>query len=135
TVTLEAHTPHGEPIAAVYAAAHVVSSNPPRPEIKYQIDISSDGGKNWDSLVKNWTVLRRADEPPDFWSQSLCWGRTELKEKASRVQVQFHNSGRKAYPRAEVHLVYRTPRQDQTKVTFAWNDDSGPHQQSQVVAE
>jgi hypothetical protein len=128
-LTLELATPRKERAVAVYAAAHVASGSPPRPEIKYQIDVSTDGGKSWQPMVKDWTVSRRGDEPKDFWSQSFCWGSAELGDRdVSAVRVRFRNSGGKSYLRGEAHLVYRTPGHDATKVQFAWTDDAGARQ-------
>jgi hypothetical protein len=130
-VTLEVATPRRERAVAVYAAAHVQSGSPPRPDVKYQIDFSTDGGQTWRPVVKDWTVSRRGDEPKDFWSQSCCWGSAEVKDRdASSVRVRFHNSGGRAYARCEVHLVYRTAGADGTRVTFAWDDDRGSHRAS-----
>jgi hypothetical protein len=127
-LTLALASPRGEPVTAVYAAAHVHSSNPPRPEIKYQIEYSTDGGKSWMPMIKDWTINRRGDEPRDFWSQSLCWGSVQLqKTNVARVLARFRNDGGKSYARCELHLVYRLPRQDGTLVTFSWTDDKGPH--------
>jgi hypothetical protein len=134
-VTLELSAPRGEQAVAVHAAAHVRSGNPPRPDIKYHIDLSTDGGKTWRPLVKDWTVARRGDEPRDFWSQSFCWGSAELGGKgASAVRLRFRNDGGKAYARCEAHLVYRTTGMDRTKVTFDWQDDRGPHWAAHVFA-
>ena len=119
---------------AIHAAAHVMSSSPPRPDVKYQVDVSTDGGKSWRPVVKDWTISRRGHEPKDFWSQSMCWGSTELSESSSAVQVRFRNDGGKAYARAEVHLVYRVPSADGTKVTYSWSDDKGRQQASHVFA-
>jgi hypothetical protein len=128
-VTLEVATPRRERAVTVYAAAHVQSGNPPRPDIKYQIDFSTDGGKTWKPMVKDWTISRRGDEPRDFWSQTFCWGSADLSDReASAVRVRFHNTGGRAYARCEVHLVYRTAGADATRVTFAWDDDCGSHQ-------
>ena len=41
------------------------------------------------------------------------------------MQVRFKNSGGKQYARAEVHIAYRLPKQDATKVTFTWSDAKG----------
>ena len=134
-VTLELAAPRGEKVIAVYAAAHVQSSSPPRSDVKYHIDVSTDGGATWKPIVKDWTISRRGDEPRDFWSQSLCWGTLELDApKASSIRVRFHNTGGKNYARAEAHLVYRPARQDATKVTFAWTDDRGERQASHTFA-
>jgi hypothetical protein len=125
-VTLELAAPRGAAAVAVYAAAHVLSSSPPSPEIKYQIEASTDGGKTWQPVVRDWTILRRGDEPPDFWSQSLCWGSAELAQPvAGPVRVRFRNDGGKSYARCEAHLVYRTGNRDRSLVTFAWSDDKG----------
>jgi hypothetical protein len=126
-VTLGLATPRGEPITEVYAAAHVRSSSPPSPKITYQIEASFDGGKTWRSVVKDWTVNRQGDEPKDFWSQSMCWGKLLVGEKKGEkgVQVRFANDGGKQYARAEAHLVYELPRRDATRATFSWTDEKG----------
>ncbi|HEX8203449.1 MAG TPA: hypothetical protein VF590_23435 [Isosphaeraceae bacterium] len=130
-VTLEVATPRGEPALALDAAAHVRSGNPPRPEVNYQIEYSTDSGATWTPLVRDWTIPRRGQEPPDFWSQSLCWGSAELdREATGPVRVRFRNDGGKAYARAEAHLVYRVASADATKVTFHWTDAAGAHRAS-----
>ncbi len=125
-VTLELATPRGERVLEVHAAAHVNSSSPPSPDVKYQIDASTDGGKTWKPVVKDWTIPRRGAEPKDFWSQSMCWGSLTLEgEPASKVRLRFSNNGGKNYARCEAHLVYRTGGADATKVAFAWTDRRG----------
>ena len=134
SVTLGLGTPRKEPIVAIHAAAHVQSSSPPGPDVQYRIDVSTDGGTTWKPMVKDWRITRRGDEPADFWSQSMCWGSLESKEPmAGTVQIRFSNTGGKAYPRAEAHLVYRTADKDATKVTFAWTDDAGDHEVAHVT--
>jgi hypothetical protein len=137
-VTLELATPRGERAVEVHAAAHVRSGSPPRPEVKYQIEVSTEGGKTWKPVVKDWTVPRLGQEPKDFWSQSFCWGSLVLdgdKDRAvSRVRVRFSNSGGKAYARCEAHLVYRAAGNDATRVTFAWVDEQGEQQASHTFA-
>lgn len=147
-VTLELQAPRGGQAVELHAAAHVQSSSPPNPEVKYAIDYSTDGGQSWHSLLQDWAISRRGEEPRDFWSQSLCWGTRELaRPTAGPIRVRFRNTGSKKYPRAEAHLVYAThspgsdtpqtnatPR-DATRVTFAWRDDAGAHQQSHLFGE
>jgi hypothetical protein len=134
-VTLELAAPRGEPAVALHTAAHVLSSNPPRPEIKFQIEASTDGGKTWQPVVKDWRIERRGDEPGDFWSQSMCWGSLTFPTPAAGpVRIRFRNDGGKSYARCEAHLVYRPRTQDSTRVTFAWSDDAGPHQASHTFA-
>lgn len=135
TVTLALATPRGEPITQIHAAAHVRSSNPPNPSIKYQIEASTDGGTTWKPIVKDWTINRQGEEPGDFWSQSMQWGALALDSPAQQAQVRFRNSGGKQYARAELHLVYRLPRNDATKVTFAWSDNQGDHAASHVFKQ
>jgi len=132
-VTLELTPPRGAPALGIYAAAHVASGNPPRPEVKYAIDFSLDAGKSWVPLLQDWTVSRRGQEPDDFWSQSFCWGSKDLTG-AKDVRVRFRNDAGRSFLRAEAHLLYEVPRTDATQVTFAWTDDRGPHQAAHVFA-
>ncbi|MCA9146375.1 MAG: hypothetical protein H6823_15635 [Planctomycetaceae bacterium] len=126
-VTLELAAPRNLAAVAVYAAAHVASSNPPSPDIAYNCDFSTDEGKSWQPLVSDWRITRQGDEPADFWSQSFCWGSTELSDVRQPIQVRFQNNGGKRYRRAEIHVLYRVPEQDATRVTFHWQDDTGVH--------
>jgi hypothetical protein len=132
-VTLEIAAPHREQALEIYAAAHIASGNPPDPAIKYQIEYSVDDGQTWLPVVKDWTIPRRADEPADFWSQSLCYGSTEIEGATSRVLVRFRNSGGRSYLRAEAHLVYRTSPPDAAKVTYSWTDSAGDHATSHSI--
>lgn len=134
-VTMEVATPRKEAVVAIHAAAHVLSGSPPNPEIKYQIDYSTDGGQSWQPLVKDWIISRRGEEPGDFWSQSLCWGSVSIKAKnVTRVQVRFRNNGGRAFARGEVQLVYRTGKLDATKVAYAWRDAQGERRAEHVFA-
>jgi hypothetical protein len=135
TLTLELATPRGEPAIAIYAAAHIASSNPPDPNIHYQIEYSIDSGRSWQPIVKDWNIPRRGEEPQDFWSQSLCYGSLQLPEPlAEKVQVRFRNDGGKPVIRAEAHLLYRTAVRDSTKVTYAWRDDSGERKEANIFS-
>jgi hypothetical protein len=126
-VTLELRTPRGEPVTDVFAAGHVRSSNPPDPQVKYQIEMSLDGGKSWKAVVRDWSVSRLGSDPGDFWSQSFCWGdgAIESREAVPAVRVRFRNNGGKQYARTEIHLAYRVSTADTTEVTFAWNENGG----------
>jgi hypothetical protein len=130
-VTLELAAPRGAAVLAVHAAAHVMSGNPPNPRVRYAIDVSRDGGKTWQAMVRDWSVTRRGEEPRDFWSQSFCWGKLPLAAPArGPMRVRFSNDGGKAYGRCEAHLVYRPAGADSTRVTFGWSDDRGAQQAS-----
>jgi hypothetical protein len=93
-----------------------------------------DTGKSWSDMVQDWRITRQGEEPADFWSQSFCWGSANLPETASGVQIRFRNDGGKRNLRAEVHLAYRLPREDATRVTFHWKDHSGLHTENQTFA-
>ncbi len=135
TVTLALRTPHGEPMSKLFAAAHTATGNPPRPEVKSQIEFSTDAGKTWRSLTRDWQIPRRGNEPKDFWSQSFCYGSTELKEANSgTVQLRFRNDGGKRYLRAEAHAVHDVAGHDSTKVTYSWTDSAGTHTESRPFA-
>ena len=135
TVTLALRTPHGEPVRKVFAAAHTATGNPPRPELKSQIEFSTDSGTTWLSLTRDWQIPRRGNEPGDFWSQSFCYGSTELKESnAGALQVRFRNDGGKRYLRAEAHVVHAIAGRDATKVSYSWNDSTGGHVESRRFA-
>lgn len=135
-VTLEIASPRREPALAIYASAHVASGNPPNPDTTYQIELSTDGGKSWKPMVKDWKIPRRGDEPDDFWSQSMCYGSVEFSgTPVTSVQIRFRNDGGKNVLRAEAHLVYRTTDADATQVTFDWTDDKGAHRESHAFGE
>ncbi len=131
-VSLELAAPRDSAAVKILAVAHVASSNPPSPEVTYQIEFSTDKGQSWKPLVSDWRITRRGHEPDDFWSQSFCWGNAGITETVGPVQVRFRNDGGKRYRRAEMHLVYRVPEEDSTQVTFHWQDDQGQHTESQV---
>ena len=133
-VTLQLAAPRNSPLAKVYAATHVASSNPPSPEITYRIEYSVDSGKSWSDMVEDWRITRQGEEPAGFWSQSFCWGSANLPEKANSVQVRFRNDGGKRNLRAEMHVAYRLPNEDATRVTFHWKDQAGLHTKSQTFA-
>jgi hypothetical protein len=132
-VTLEFATPRGESIQALHVATQIASSNPPSPDIAYHIDYSLDGGQKWSPLLKDGRIERRGAEPKDFWSQSMWSAALNLPENtASNVRVRFHNTGGKRYLRAEGHLLYPVSG-TASKVTFAWTDSTGEHQQTKLL--
>jgi len=131
SVTLTATLPR--PIIGIYAAAHIASGSPPNPKVRYQIETSVDSGKTWQSLVRDWMIPRRGDEPKDFWSQSFCYGSSAIKSAAGKpIQIRFRNDGGKRYLRAEVHLIQQARVPDPVRVTYDWTDSTGDHRQSHV---
>jgi hypothetical protein len=126
-VTLELKSPRGEQAVKLYAAGWVASGSPPLPDVQYSINFSTDGGKTWQPVVKDWRIERRPPEPADFWSQSFCWGEIDLPGggHAGPVRVRFGNDGGKSYRKVEAHLAYAVNRPSPTKVTFAWSEGGG----------
>lgn len=133
TLVFALKTPRGEAIKDVYAAAHVASGNPPDTNIVYQIEYSRDG-QSWLPIVKDWRIARMGDEPRDFWSQSMCYGTTNLATSRNSVLVRFRNNGGRNYLRAEAHLVYETKMAEPIAVTFSWTDSTGSHTNTHEVA-
>ncbi len=132
-VTLALTTPHQEPITQIYAAGLAESGAPPQPDIQYQIEWSTDGGKSWQPLVREWNIPRRGQEPAEFWSQSFCYGSAKVVgKKASSALVHFYNNGSRPYLRAEVHLVYENKGKDGVQVTFSWRDNNGQHRDART---
>ncbi|HVR83371.1 MAG TPA: hypothetical protein VMU54_03610 [Planctomycetota bacterium] len=125
TVSLELAAPRSEKAVRVYAAAHLASGSPPSPETVYQIDVSTDAGKTWAPVVKDWRILRRGDEPDDFWSQSFCYGEAPLGGVVGPVRVRFSNSAKRSVVRAEAHLVYQVSKPGPVEITFAWTENGG----------
>jgi len=121
SVTLELAAPRDAKAVGVYAACRQISSAPPR-DCAYDIDCSVDAGKSWRPVVKDWKIIRRKPEPPDFWSQSFCWGHAPLDGVSGPVRVRFSNTGGIPYQRAEAHLVYAVDNTSPVKVTFAWRE-------------
>ncbi len=131
-VTLQLAAPRGGEATRLFAAAHVASSNPPSPTIQYAVDYSTDGGRRWQPVVKDWQITRPGNEPEDFWSQSFCWGDAELNRVTEPVQVRFRNDGGKRYRRAELHLQYALAHRDAAHVQICWSDDRGTHTASHL---
>ena len=125
-VTLELSAPRGAVPTHLYAAAWQASGAPPAP-VQYGIDFSTDAGKSWMPVVKDWKVVRRPPEPADFWSQSFTWGDVPIADArgAVPVRVRFSNNGGKSFRKAEAHLTYRVTGASPTQVRFGWKDPSG----------
>jgi hypothetical protein len=121
------------PAVGLHVTAHVASGSPPDPSVRYQIEYSLNGGVTWLSLVKDWTIPRRGDEPGDHWSQSFCYGFSEIVAEADEpILIRFHNDGGKRYLRAEAHLIQEVGKPDPVKVTYDWNDAKGRQRKSHV---
>ena len=128
-VTLELAAPRNAVPLQVYAAAWQASGDPPAP-VNYAIDCSTDGGKSWTAVVKNWMVTPRAPDPPDYWSQSFTWGDAPVKSGAAGgpIRVRFSNDGGKPFRKAEVYLACRVNEPSPTQVSVCWSDPSGKTQ-------
>jgi hypothetical protein len=129
--TLKLSPPPGAKATHLYAASWNASGNPPSTS-KYQIDFSTDDGKTWKPVVKDWSIVRRAPEPNDFWSQSFCWGDTAISADHP-IRIRFTNSEQRSYRKVEAHLAYAVSNPSPTTVTFAWRQPNGPLQTASHV--
>lgn len=112
----------------IYAAAHLASGSPPNPDTHYQIEYRAGDAAPWQPVVKDWSIVRRGDEPDDFWSQSLCYGSAAVDLPSDQpVEIRFRNDGRRPVLRTEAHFVHALPASDPVRVTYAWTDSAGEH--------
>ncbi len=121
-ITLKLTAPRGEKVIGIHAASHNLSGNPPSPDVRYAIHCSHDGGETWIPITKDWRILPRGINPPDFWSQSFTYGSASIEPIAAPILVRFSNDGGKHYRRVEAHLIYETGGSSASKVTFAWTN-------------
>ncbi len=124
-VTLELATPRKEQAVRVYAAAWEACGCPPKAGVKYQIEYSTDTGRSWKPVVKDWEVIRHDPEPGDWWSQGMTFGDVELDHATGPVRVRFTNNGGKPFLKVEAHLAYQVRKQGPVVVTFGWADATG----------
>lgn len=130
-VTMSARS--AKPIKRIYAAAHAASSSPPHPDVTYRIEYSLDGRKTWQPIVKDWSIPRRGDEPRDFWSQSFCYGSSDVDiPSGTDLHVRFRNNGSKRFLRAEMQLIEKTQPSDPVRVTYNWSESTGQRLESHV---
>ena len=125
-------SPHSKRRAMeIHASGHVASGSPPNAAVRYQIEYRLGPDKPWRSIVKDWSIPRRGDEPNDFWSQSFCYAAASIKPTpGDQIDVRFRNDGGKRYLRAEAHLVLAPNKPDPLKVTYDWTDRNGRHRES-----
>jgi hypothetical protein len=118
--TLELKAPRGEAITGIAAVSWNRSGAPPQP-VKWRIETSSDDGSSWEGLVEDDQIIRRGDEPGDFWSQSFTYGEKGLPGVKGPVRVRFSNDSRKGYRKVEAHAYYAAGT-DPLEVRFAWRN-------------
>jgi hypothetical protein len=121
--TLQLRAPRGEAITGVSAASWNRSGAPPQ-AVKWHIETSTNGGTSWEALLKDDRIIRRGDEPADFWSQSFSYGEQVLEAVKGPVQVRFSNDSRKGYRKVEAHAYYRAGT-DPLELRFAWRNGPG----------
>jgi hypothetical protein len=120
-------------VVGLCAAAHIASSSPPSPDIRYQIEYRVGGGGGWQPFVSDWSIPRRGDEPSDFWSQSFCYGSKAIDaDPGTSVEIRFRNDGGKRYLRTEAHLVEATSAADPVHVTYHWENSDGSQEASHI---
>jgi hypothetical protein len=120
-VTVGLAAPRGEPAVGLYVAAQQMSGVPPV-ACRYHVDYSSDGGRHFLPLVKDWQIVRHPPEPNDWAPRSYLQGDVAFPAVAGPLQVQFSNTAERDFPRVEAHLVYEAANPSPLRVTFAWRD-------------
>jgi len=130
SVTLALSAPRKERALGVYGAALVESYNPPKPNVRHALEVSTDDGKTWTPILKDWKILRREPEPRSIGAITCFAGSGAAPSVPFRLR--FSNDGRINYFLAGAHLVYETKGRDQTKVTFDWTDSTGAHRASHL---
>jgi hypothetical protein len=132
TVEFTVPAPGGRPILEIYASGWVASGVPPDPKVPYAIDYSTDDGRTWKPIVKDWRIELLGYQAADWWSQSFCYGSRDVAaEKATTVKVRFSNP-ENIYRRAQVELVYDTGDRRPVEVTFDWSDAGQPRSAKHV---
>ncbi len=127
-IVLELAAPRKARAVHLYAACWAASGSPPA-KSNYNIEYSTDGGKNWQAVLKDWQVIQRPPEPKDWWSQTLPSGDVALDGVAGPVRVRFTNTANRSYRWATADLVYDVQNSSPVKVTYAWKaGKSGPLQ-------
>lgn len=132
TVEFTVPAPGGRPILEIYASGWVASGVPPDPKVPYAIDYSTDDGRTWKPIVKDWRIELLGYQAADWWSQSFCYGSRDVAaERASTVKVRFSNP-ENSYRRAQVELVYDTGDRRPVEVTFDWSEAGQPRSATHV---
>jgi hypothetical protein len=131
--TVKLKTPHGEKIKTVCWATRSPTGCPPKPEMAFKAEYSTDG-KQWKVLRDNWRMLPPVPyEAPDTWSQSFFYGTNDISaDAASEVLVRVSNNLGKRYQMGQFTLIYETKNDAKTKVTYCW-DEAGQEKTAEHV--
>src|SRR5436190_6080825 len=100
-VAVELATPRREKAVRLHVGAHIASGNPPDPGIKFQVEYSTDAGASWQPVAKDWHVVRRPPEAPDFFALGMVWGEVDLKDVSGPVRVRCSNNAGRPFLRVE----------------------------------
>ena len=117
SVTMELAAPRKSPAVRLYAAAKLKYSAGAR----CAIDVSTDGGKTWKPVVRDWKLIRHEPEPADVSDECYLDGEAPLAGATGPVRVRFGSSGGEVkFLRAEAHLAYRVGKASPVTVTFSY---------------
>lgn len=120
--TLQLQSPRGEKIKKICWAVRSPTGSPPKPEIAFKAEYSTDG-KEWKVLKDDWRVVSSVPiEAPDFWSQSFFYGAEEVAVEGGKVQLRISNNYGKSYMMGQFSIVYEVANTAKTKVTFCWDE-------------
>ena len=123
TYTVKLTAPHGEKIQKVYWATRSPTGCPPKPDLAFKAEYSTDG-KEWKVAREGWHVdPPQPYDPPDTWSQSFFYGSQDIASAASsEVQVRISNTKGKNYMMGQFSIAYATENAAKTKVTYCWEE-------------
>jgi hypothetical protein len=126
-------TPHGEKIKELFFAARAASGCPPKPDLAFKAEYSTDG-KEWKILRDDWRINPPAPyNPPDTWSQSFFFGSKDISaDNASEVQVRLSNNKGKNFMMGQFSLLFPKPNAAKTRVTYCW-DEAGQEKTAEHV--
>ena len=93
------------------------SGSPPKPELAFKAEYSSDG-KQWKLLHDDWRIVSPVPyQAPDTWSQSFFYGSKDIAaDEADEVLVRVSNNLGKHYQMGQFSLIYPTSNTAERKV-------------------
>jgi hypothetical protein len=123
SLTARLRTPHGEKIQSVCWAVRSPSGAPPRPELAFKAEYSTDG-QQWKLLRDDWRIVSPVPyQAPDTWSQSFFYGSRDIAaDAAGEARIRISNNLGKHYQMGQFSLIYLTPNTARTKVTYCWDE-------------
>jgi len=121
--TVKLKSPHGEKIKSVTWATISPTGCPPRPDLAFKAEYSTDG-KEWKILRDDWHVNPpQPYNPPDTWAFSFFFGTKDLTDNsAGEIQVRISNNKGAPYLTGQFSVTYEIEKPGRTKVIYCWDE-------------